>query len=114
MLTSLSNVEDFVAQGNEAIRRKNWSEAAKYWALMREKYPNHPRGYVGGAIALKERKDFATADALALEGLKKFPNEAELYIEYGDIAVRQENWEEAVKRWELMREKCPEHPSGFS
>ena len=114
MLTSLSNVEDFVAQGNEAIRRKNWSEAAKYWALMREKYPNHPRGYVGGAIALKERKDFATADTLALEGLKKFPNEAELYIEYGDIAVRQANWAEAVKRWELMREKCPEHPSGFS
>ena len=42
---------------------------------MREKLPEHPRGYVSGVAALKENRDFASADALVLAGLENFPKE---------------------------------------
>lgn len=103
--TSPSTVEDFITWGNEILRQKKWDEAVKCWALMRKKFPKHPRGYVGGAAALKGSRDFQAADALVLEGIKKFPKAAGLYVEYGDIAMRQKNWPEAIKRWALMREK---------
>ena len=71
-----------------AMRQRDWPEAVKRWALMREKLPEHPCGYYSGAAALKEQGDFSAAEALALEGLEKFPQEAELYNQYGDIAAR--------------------------
>ncbi len=103
----LSNVEDLIVLGNEAMRQKNWGEATKLWALMREKFPENPRGYIAGSAALKESKNFEAADTLVLAGLDKFPKEADLYVEYGDIAMRQKKWKEASKRWALMRERIP-------
>ncbi|MBQ6669581.1 MAG: glycosyltransferase, partial [Deltaproteobacteria bacterium] len=100
--------------GDIAVRRKDWPEAAKRWALMVEKCPQKPHGYFGGACALKEQGFFDAADALVLEGLKKFPKEPELYKQYGDIAVRRKDWPEAVKRWGLMQENLPEHPGGYA
>ena len=106
-------LEDFITWGNETIRQKNWGEAVKCWALMRKKFPEHPRGYFSGAEALKENKKFEAADALVLEGLQKFPKEPELYRQYGAIATRWGKWPEAVKRWALMREKYPQKPHGY-
>ena len=108
-----STVEDFITWGNEILRQKNWDEAVKCWALMREKFPEHPQGYADGAKALKENKDFNAANALILEGMKKFPKETGLYAEYGNIAMRQKDWPEAAKRWALMREKFPDLSNGY-
>ncbi len=113
MPKSLLTMEDFIAWSNDATLRKKWPEAIRRWTLMREKYPERPRGYFSGAEALKENGNFKTADALILEGLEKFPEEPHLYIEYGKIAMRQKTWPEAIKRWALMREKCPERPFGY-
>ena len=113
MLTFFSTAKKFITQGNEAMRRKDWPEAIRIWALMREKCPENPRGYVGGIAALKENRNFEAADTLALEGMKKFPEESKLYAEYGDIATRRKDWLEAIKRWALMREKFPEHSPGY-
>lgn len=104
---------DFIVWCKDAMRQKNWDEATKRWALMREKFPKRPEGYVGGVNALKESENFEAADALALEGLEKFPEAASLYMEYGDIAMRQKNWSEAVKRWAVGRAKFPEQAPGY-
>ena len=103
----------YIEYSNVAICQKDWKEAAKRWALMREKCPDHPRGYMGGVAALKEMREFDAAEVLVLNGLKRFPEDVELYIEYGDIAMCQKHWESAIKRWALMREKCPDHPRGY-
>ena len=87
MTRSLLTRADFIAWSNESTLRKDWPEAIKRWSLIREKYPEHPHGYFSGAEALKENREFEAADALILEGLKKFPKEANLYAEYGKIAM---------------------------
>ncbi len=109
-----TNTKDLAVGANKAMPSKDWPETIKHWALMREKYPERATGYTGGSRALKKLGNFETADALVLEGLQKFPEEASLYVEYGNIAALQENWPEAVKRWALMREKCPDRATGYT
>ena len=74
---------------------------------------NTPQDYVDTVVTLKQSNNFEAANALVLEGLERFPKEANLYLEYGDIAVCQKNWQEAAKRWTQMREQCPQKPHGY-
>ncbi|MBR5347582.1 MAG: tetratricopeptide repeat protein, partial [Deltaproteobacteria bacterium] len=113
MESPLLTAEDLITQGNKAMLRKDWQEAVRLYALLREKFPEQPDGYVGGAAALRALGDFESVDALMLEGLKKFPKDAALYVKYGDSAMRRKDWPEAAKRWALMRKKCPRKPHGY-
>ncbi len=110
---ALEDAEKYFADGDSAMRQKDWPEAIKRWALMREKFPQDPRGYVKGALALKENKKLNVADALVQDGLEKFPNETGLYLEYIDIARRQKNYKEMARRAALMQQKIPGHPRGY-
>ncbi len=108
-----NKISGLIASANEAMRCRDWPEAAKRWALVREKYPQKSHGYLGGAQALKEQSAFKTADALVLKGLEKFPEETGLYLEYIAIARRQKNYEELARRGALMQKKIPGHPRGY-
>ena len=101
----------YIEYGDIAVCQKNWPEAVKRWALMREKYPRDPRGYTNGASALKENREFDAADALILQGLGRFPKEPGLYLEYIENARRQENDWEITRREAFMQRNIPKHPS---
>ena len=44
----------------QAMRQRNWVEASRRWAVLREAYPKHPAPWVQGATAHIEAKDLET------------------------------------------------------
>lgn len=46
------------------MRERNWSEAAKRWAVLREAYPNQATTWIRGAIAHIETGELDQAESL--------------------------------------------------
>lgn len=98
----------------EAHREAQWQDAGIRWSLYRARFPDLILGYSIGCVALREARQFATADFIAAEGLRRFPNSSEMLGNYGWIAHRSKDWREALQRWSRFREKFPTHSLGYS
>jgi predicted Zn-dependent protease len=98
---------------NVATSRRDWSEAAKRWAAVRRKFPEKDFwACYWEAVALKELDKFDEADKLMERAIARSPKESESLAEYARIAERCGNENEALRRWELMRDRI-EHHAGW-
>ncbi len=57
------------------------------------------------AVTFYEKKDFQQASAIFKDITEKFPEKVEAYINYADCQFELSNSEEAVKYWNLAKEK---------
>jgi predicted Zn-dependent protease len=57
-----------------AVYRQRWSDAVERWALLRQRHPTVPLGYVNGSTALLEAGRAAEAEALITAAIEKFPD----------------------------------------
>ncbi len=87
--------------------------AAQRWAFVRKTFPNVIEGFTFGAQALRELKLLSDAEALTLRTMKRFPNEVIGFMEYANLAQTQQNWEQALQRWEVVRLRF-DHLSGYT
>lgn len=97
-----------------AQRRGNLDEAAARFACVRELLPNHPTGFTGGATVLRDRGDFAGADALLREASERFPKEAGPVIEFAWVAQIKRDWPEAAGRWLRVRKDHGNYAVGYT
>ncbi len=107
-----------------ATRRKDWGLAKTRWELYLEEYPHKATAgvYVKLARVLKkigslEKTEgrsagnhilFEIAESILLEGLLKYPKNANLHKELADTAVKLQDWETAITRLVLVLEDYPE------
>jgi tetratricopeptide (TPR) repeat protein len=97
-----------------ASQRAAWPEAAARWALLRERFPGHPMGYLWGARALRESGQEADADALLGAAVARLPGHAELAVEHAWSASRRRDWPQAARRWQAVRERFGHVAEGYS
>src|SRR5579872_1078922 len=97
-----------------AQRRGDISAAVAGFARVRERLPQHPAGFTGGAFALREGGDFAGAEALLTEAMALFPDEAGPRIDYAWLAHIRRDWPEAAERWRQARERHGTHSVGYT
>jgi predicted Zn-dependent protease len=85
-----------------ALAKDNHDEAIERCARLRKRFPGVVRGYVVGASSLAARNRLDEADALAKQAMKQFPEDIGGFLEYARVAGRRHDWEEALRRWEVV------------
>ena len=99
---------------HEAARRKDWAEASRRFEHLRQRAPERFEGYhesAAGALINASRPD--EAEAVIAEGLRRLPENWQMWHAAARIAERLGKRDEAIRRWEAMRERFPMQPLGF-
>ena len=76
----------------QAMREKNWTEAAKRWTVLRKSYPDHPATWFQGACTHIEAGELEQADALIAYTRQHFPNHPNNLTDASSLAMRQQDW----------------------
>ena len=97
-----------------ANSRRDWPEALRRWAAIREHFPDQPHGYAGAAAALRDAGEFDQADALLQAGFERFPDIVWLSYDHGWVAHIRHDWPEAARRWEIVRQRAPDVLVGYT
>jgi hypothetical protein len=71
------------------------------------RFPTSTSAYLGGAAALRALGRNEEAESVLAEGVELCPGHAEVAVEYARLAHQHEDWAEAIRRWELVRERFP-------
>lgn len=103
-----NSIHTCLQYAENAMVRGHWTEAAKLWATVREKFPDEWRGYVRAAIACTRVKKYDEADDLCRLAMERLPSSIHAYLQYAENAMVQAHWAEAAKRWGMVREKFPD------
>jgi predicted Zn-dependent protease len=92
-----------------ADRRKDWDEALNRWTEVLDKH-NHVSGAVGIANAHAELGRYEQADQTLSDIFYKWGNHLFVWIAYVRVAQHKQDWEEAARRWAVVRGRFPMEP----
>lgn len=98
---SLYPREPSVAEGwaRVAQRRGDDALAIERWATVRRMFPLHPTGYSQGASCLFRAGRHEEAATVFRNGLRRFPGDLFIRIEYARFAEASNDWDGAINRW---------------
>jgi tetratricopeptide (TPR) repeat protein len=83
------------------------------WNIIRADYPNHPAGYIGGAVSLRELQRDAEADALLQDAMKRLPDQPSCAVEYAWLRHAKRDWQGALPRWIAVCERFPDQQDAW-
>jgi tetratricopeptide (TPR) repeat protein len=92
---------------NIALDRGDFAQGLQRWADIRRQFPNDPRGYIFGSMALQLAERLDDAEALIAEGMQKFPADSGVCIAFATSATKRQAWSVAVQRWRTAFEAWP-------
>jgi len=85
----------------------NTAEALRRWAVVRERFPLERFGYEGAIKLLRKQQEWAKADEIAEQAIRRFPAGDWPLAEYANIARERRDWPEAAKRWAAVLAAFP-------
>ena len=89
---------------------RRFDDALRIWQDMRDRFPGLALGHVGGAVALRDSNRLTEADAMLTAALSRFPEDFNVRVERGWLALTQGNPTEAASRFAGLRDRYPEQP----
>ena len=104
-----------VTADDRAVTAKGDVETAlMQCAELRTSHAENPAGFVEAAMVLMRLDRLTEAEPLLTEGSSLFPNELALAIDRAWVAHRRRDWDEAVRRWDHVRDRFPHHSAGYT
>lgn len=97
-----------------AHRRRDVAEAGTRWEKVRQLFPDHPTGFTGGSVTLREAGQLDAAQALLTQAEVRFPNELSLLVEQAWMALAQRDLPVAIQRWAQVRLREPDLWLGYT
>jgi tetratricopeptide (TPR) repeat protein len=91
-----------------------WDETLQRWEALRQIFPDYHRGYLEGIRALVYAGRAEAAEALAIEAVERFPDDARLADELARRAEDRQDWPELIRRFQRMTEVFPDRPAGYA
>jgi tetratricopeptide (TPR) repeat protein len=101
-----SGLDLLVAYARQAERRLDWEEALRRWETVRAQF-DHIYSHNGIAHCLRRIGRLDDAEKAAAETCKRFPEKPWAYATLADIAAARGDLDEAVRRWDTARRRCP-------
>jgi tetratricopeptide (TPR) repeat protein len=83
------------------------AEIANYMAAAAERFPNHDAIKIELARSLARCGRFDVAEAAFQQLLCRMPNYYDLACDHAELAMRQKDWPEALRRWQAIRDRFP-------
>ena len=96
-----------------AMERRDPAEALRLWQQLRRDFPERPEGYVWPIQVLWQDGRLDEADTMATEALARFPENLDVLVQRGWIAMTGECWDEALRWWALVRARAPDRLDGY-
>jgi tetratricopeptide (TPR) repeat protein len=87
--------------------------AREFLDLARKQIPRHVLTSPDTVGILLRLGDFAELESFAVAGAKRFPNQPHYLVGYALAAERQRNFDEAIRRWAVVRKKFPNDKPGY-
>jgi tetratricopeptide (TPR) repeat protein len=109
----LVNPDEMAGAAWAAMSRGAADEALRLWQQLRRDFPERPEGYVWPVQMLWQSGRLDEAEITAAEAFARFPENADVLIQYGWIAMVRERWEEALRWWTAVRTRAPERIDGY-
>ncbi|MCU7813423.1 MAG: phosphate ABC transporter permease [Candidatus Thiodiazotropha sp. (ex Notomyrtea botanica)] len=97
-----------------AMHRHKWDMAKKYLAVARERHSDNLQTWLKSAECAEKNGDIDQAVAFYESACHCTPSQATPFIQYAELFMRTERWEEALIRWEIVREHFPKITAGFT
>src|SRR5215469_10269800 len=90
-----------------AMSRRDSDEALRLWGALRDQSPDRADGFVWAVQVLWLDGRFDEAEALAQTAFAHFPRHSDLLVQHAWIASARQDWNEAARRWAVVRERVP-------
>lgn len=103
----------FVGQARVAQLAGDIALALERWAVVRKKFPNLAEAYAQTAACLVSADRIEEAEQMLAKGIRVSRDDVFCLIEYAKIAESRGNFDEALLRWQHLRDvqNEPGHPS---
>jgi tetratricopeptide (TPR) repeat protein len=88
-------------------------DALERWARVRIVARSNPVGYSAAVQVHQKLGQHQAADALAMDGLVRFPGDGPLLVNHAWAAHQARRWPEAARRWQAVREHAPDGKLGY-
>jgi tetratricopeptide (TPR) repeat protein len=95
------------------MERQDFAAALSAWALLRERLPSLPAGYLGAGSLLRQLGRLHEADAVLAEGMRQSPPDVELTVAYAWVAHSLGALVDADTRWQAVRHGFPDRFDGY-
>jgi tetratricopeptide (TPR) repeat protein len=83
-------------------------EALTRWSEVVRRFPDEALSYAGQGGALRALHRFEEADRVFEEGIKRFPGDQNLMVNYAHTMDEKGDWDAAEQRWRMALERFPE------
>lgn len=93
-----------------AHERRNFDAAVERWDELRQAFPDHPAGYHGAAVSLREAGRLDEAERIAAAGYDRHPNNSDIADEHARAVSMRRDFAVAVERWTTIVERFPDRP----
>ena len=97
----------------DATRQGNPEEAVRRFTQVQTKFPAKLEGYLDGAGVLTKLGRFAEADRVLQVGISHCPKAWQLWSRAAAQAEQRGDLDDAIRRWEELRDRFPEQAAGF-
>ena len=113
---SRAEFEACVATARQVMDARDWPRALELWSAIIEDFPGNADAAVfsGKAGALRGLDRLGEADAVLAQAMTQFPLDLWVAADHAGIAMRRRDWGEALRRWEGVQQRFPNHPAGYS
>src|SRR5262249_49490799 len=92
-----------IARAWQAMERRDWSEALRWWDAARTLSPDHAAAYAGAGNALRESGRLDEAEQLLGFAVARFPDHGPVAMAFAAVANARRDWSAAVSRWAAVR-----------
>lgn len=94
----------------QAMKKGEWHEAARRWAIMQKAYPQNPKTWFQRGQAYIKAGELKKVNSLLVEIKDDFLNHLNFYILSADLLIEQKKWLLAESFLEEARNKFSEKP----
>ncbi len=103
----------FIDHAAIAEARGDWPETIRRFTIVKERFPDDWWAYARIASALRKLDKVEDAERVLEEGQARLPHETALFLDHAGLAESVWNWKEALRRYEVVRERFPESWWGY-
>ena len=103
-----TQIEPLIGLAEAANRRCDWATADVRWQAVIDRAPTFWPAVVHRANSLRELQRIGDAEELLAQGIADFPAVPDLHLVYAHFANIRADWQEAARRWGMIRSLFPE------
>ena len=106
--SGMNNPWPLAALADLATAKGEFEEAVECWERVLRRVPSFATGYTKCAEAMRKIGREAEADEVLRGAVTRFPLDLALQLAYARSAHRRGDWDAAIERWAMIRDRFPE------